>query len=248
MRERLYIRSKESTRRTLDAPFVGFTPEQADRITTHIENIGLPVDNISTVVYRPNQKGENNVLGSYEPNDGIFTLYKSLDELPPVAQHGTIVHELAHSSSPFDEKNQRFYGSPESMTKAREQVQAVSKQSLETGRYLNGYQAYLAKQLEAGQINIDRFVEETHAILIELRFNNFEHLKQVNEAQKAQVNKMNGSEKFVDILSGVDSTLISLIPQVNSKEELDKHVNSLKQTLIAKRQPLLPNQRLPLAA
>ena len=248
MIERQIVQSKESARRSLDAPFVGFTPEQADRITAHIENIGLPVDNIGTVVYRPNQKGEEKVLGSFEPYDGTFTLYKSLDELPPVAQHGTIVHDLAHSSSPLDEKNQKFYGSPESMAQSREHAQAVSKQSLETGRWLNGYQAYLAKQLEAGQINIDRFVEETHAILIELRFNNFEHLREVNDTQKAQVKKMTGSEKSVDIVSGVDNTLIKLIPQVNSKEELDKHVNSLKEELIAKRQPLLPNQKLPLAA
>src|SRR3989344_2620903 len=112
MAERL-ITNTEKGERNIEAEFVGFSPEQVDRITTHIENIGLPVDNISTVVYRPNQKGEEKVLGSYEPYDGTFTLYKSLDELPPVAQHGTIVHELAHSSSPFDEKNQKFYGSPE---------------------------------------------------------------------------------------------------------------------------------------
>lgn len=243
LERQLPILQKERETGGLEAEFVGFTPDQVKSVKKHFEATGLPLENIETVVYKKNQKGEENVLGSFQPTERTVTLYKDLNKLPPIAQHGTIVHEQSHSVSPLNPENQRFYGSIESFERAREHAIAVSKQSLETRKFINGYHAFLAKQLEAGQIDTGRFVEETSAILMETRFNNAEHLKQVNEAQK---NKAGANA--VDIISGVDETLISLIPQVNSKEDLDEHIEQLKKKVLSQGKPVLSNQHLPLAA
>src|SRR3990167_8977292 len=254
MTERVRVAVRE---KSLEAPFIGFTPEQTQRVRSHIENTGLPLNNIERVIYRPGRRGEENILGSFQPYDGTLTIYKSIDKLPPIAQHGTIVHELAHGSSPLDERNERLYGSSEAINTAREHAIAVSRQSLETDRYLNGYQAYLAKQLKSGQIDQSRFVEETHAILVELRFNNPERLSDVGTQQKKQATKM--GKDAVDLItsnkdaasgyvSGVDRTLVSLIEGLNSKKDIDRHVNNLKGSIVKGGRPILPKKQFPLAA
>jgi len=240
----------------LEAEMVGFTPEQEERVQEHIESTGLPSDNIHRVVYRPARRGEENIIGSFQPYDGTLTIYKPIDKLSPVAQHSTIIHEQAHSSSPLDERNSRLYGSDKEMIAARQHAIAVSRQSIETGKYLNPYQKYLARQLEADQIDQSRFVEETHAILVELRFNNPEHLRQVEMAQIKRASKMgkdgvalmtNSNDAANGKVIGVDRTLTSLIDGLNTKEDIDRHANGLKTSLIQSGRPILPKE-LPLAA
>ncbi len=78
-------------------PFEGFTSEQEKKVNNQLKTIGLPLDNVTRVRYRPNQKGMENVLGSFKPYDGVFTLYKSLEKFSPIAQQGTMIHELTHA-------------------------------------------------------------------------------------------------------------------------------------------------------
>jgi len=174
MGERLiYIQERENNE--LDVTYVGLSREQQKRIKTHAECIGFPLGNVHELVYTEGKEGQENVLGSYEPFDGKLTLYKSLDNLPPIAQHGTIVHELAHSVSPFDPKSEKLYQTNAALEQAKTHASAVAEQSKITGVYLNGYQAKLHEQLEAGEIDNSRFVEETRAIMMELRFTNPKH-------------------------------------------------------------------------
>ena len=238
-----------------EAPMIGFTPEQARRVKNHIESIDLPPDNIEEVVYRPNKRGEKGIVGSFEPFNGRLTVYKDLDKLPPIAQHGTIVHEMTHSVSPLDPCNEPFYGSNEEISFARNHAIAVAYQSLVTQKYINGYQAFLAKKLAVGEIDKERFVEETNAIMVEQRFTNLSHLEQVEKSQKNKLKelKRKGSLEAanlrpVDVVAGVEQEISSLIPKLKTKGAINRHVNNLKQGLIAQGRPILPNKRLALAA
>lgn len=248
MPERSRVATAENAPEKVTAKFEGFSPYQKERVSEHIQSIGLPADNIETVAYRPNQKGQEAVLGSYQPHDGTLTLYKSLDKLPPIAQHGTIVHELAHSSSPLDPNNERFYGSEESIDTARNHAVAVAKQSELTGKFLNGYQAYLYRELKAKRVDQARFIEETYAIMMELRFTNPHHLQPVETAQKKQLAKMRERQdpealsfEPVNISQGVDRTISALIPGLETKSDIDEHADNLRKNILAQGK-LLPSK------
>lgn len=238
----------ENINRHKEIPFIGFSGEQKQRVKTHIESIGFPSDNVREVLYEPGKKGQENLLGSFQPFNGKLTLYKSLEKLPPIAQHETIVHELAHATSPFDPKSEKFYGSSEAVQAAKNHAVAVAEQSKITHIYLNGYQAKLHEQLEADEIDELRFVEETRAIMMGLRFTNPAHLKQVESAQIEKINKIKETHpeasglKSVNIIGGVDKTISILIPNLQSKEDIDKHVEGLKRKVLEQGRPLLPNQ------
>lgn len=242
MAERQPVPQPETIRQNFTAEFSGFTDDQTRRVKTRMENFGLPLQNIEKVAYQPNDRGQEGLVGSYQPYTGEMVYYKSLEKLPAIAQDGVMLHETAHSSSPFEEKNIFLYGSVEAATKARAHTEAVAKQSLETNTYLNGYQAALAEKLKSQEIDERRFLEETFAILVELRFTNPKHLEQVQES----LNKK--TKDAVDINSGIDQALISLMPEINSQEQLDEHINKLRQQVVKTNKPILPNENLPLAA
>lgn len=244
----------------LRAEFAGFSQNQEKTVREEIENIGLPLNNIKKVAYAPNQKGEENILGSFQPFSGELTLYKSLENLPLIAQQGTMIHEISHSASPLDPENTKLFKSRDEAKIARKNVIGVARQSVITRKYLNGYQAYLHKQLEAGEIDLGRFVEETHAIMMELRFTNPKHLKEVETAQHKALKKVNINNKdglaFLPValltsekeaergnLQGADRTIANLIPNLKTKEDIDKHVSNLRQHLRERQKPILPNHQ-----
>jgi len=253
MSERISYIQKE-LKNKVEITYTGLSKEQQRKVSTHIESIGFPLDNVKKVIYRPGKEGEENILGSFQPNEGTLTLYKSLDKLPPIAQHGTIVHELAHSVSPFDPKNEKFYGSKKAVEQSKKHAVEVAQASADSGKYLNGYQANLHQQLEAGEIDPMRFVEETRAIMMELRFNNPKHLQQVEKAQQktlAKINKSNPNAQVnqdINITDGVDESIFALIPSLKSKGDIDRHVNNLKNNLVRQGQPILPNRNYSIAA
>ncbi len=221
-------------------PFEGFTSEQEKKVNNQLRTIGLPLDNVTRIRYRPNQKGTENVLGSFKPYDGVFTLYKSLEKFPPVAQLGTMIHELTHASSPFDTKNENLYGGKESMKQSRNFVLAIAQQTDITRKYLNGYHAYLHEQLLKGQIDKRRFVEETHAILVEQRFVNPAHLGQVEAAQHKKM-KEKGIEPVHLVskqkygkevaLSGLDANIMKLIPGMKNYDDLENHIKKVRESV-----------------
>lgn len=163
--------------------FIGFSPEQKQLVSRGVEDIGMPTDNIKKFRSKKPPKGEEKIRGSYQPDIEEVTLYEPPKEEPPVAQQDTLVHEISHSNSPFNPRNESVYGGQQEQARARIHVISIAKQSVATRTYLNGYQAYLHQQLERKEIDFGRFVEETHAIMVELRFTNPKHLAEVEKAQ-----------------------------------------------------------------
>lgn len=234
----------ESAKINLDAEFIGFNPEQAKRVKNRIESYGMPLDKIKTITYRPNKHGQESLIGSWTPHNGDLSLYKSMENLPFVAQDETMSHETGHTNSPFDPENDAKYG-PEAAAKARQHAADVALQALETGVYINGYHKALAENYMDEKIDDARYLEETFAIMVGQRFTNPKHLEQVEKAmgEKAEDQGL----KSVEIKSGIDETLVALMPAISSKEELDKHITNLRKSA-DKEVPILPNENLPLAA
>ncbi len=242
----------------LEAEFSGFTPDQQEAVEETIESTGFPTDNVNLVDYKEAKRGEEDILGTFELYYGKLSLYKSLEKLPLIAQGGTVAHEMAHSVSPLNDKNDRLFGGREQREAARDHVAAIAGQSIATRTYLNGYQAHLHRQLEADEIDESRFVEETFAIMVELRFTNPEHLKEVEKAQIAalkEINKgnkerpaimpvalMTGGEAQRGSVSGIDRTISNLIPALKTKEDIDAHVANFRRKLLERGKPMLPNQ------
>lgn len=85
-----------------------------------------------------------------------------------MAAVGTLAHEAYHATSPLKPDNTNLYGSTEAAQKSQERIVRVAHQSLVSGRYLNEYHQALSMALKKGVIGIDRFYEETHAIMGQL--------------------------------------------------------------------------------
>jgi hypothetical protein len=233
-------------------PFKGFKEGQSIWVRRQIESIGLPLGNLTEVSYEENTFGKENVTGSFNYFDGHLTLYKSLEKLPEIVQLETIVHELAHQNDPTEETGlESYYKSDEAKEHAKKHAEAITEQILETGKYLSGYQKWLVKQYRAGKNNIDykRLVRENHAILIEQRFTNANHVKQVQEAQKNELirkhGKQEGLDRYTSMMTeegqetgGVDKTLIGLIPEVSNKEELNTHISNVRKSFDKEKSPL----------
>ncbi|MBN1263394.1 MAG: hypothetical protein JW991_03475 [Candidatus Pacebacteria bacterium] len=219
--------------------FKGLSPEQAGWVKQAAERIGLPTDNVTSIVYRENLRGEESVLGQVHLLTGELTLFKALGKLPERAQISTLAHELAHENDPFLKENIKLYGSEEAWEQAQKHASAIAEQTKQTRVYLNGYHKMLHQMLMAGQISELIFARETHAILIEIRLSNPKHMIQVQEAQRDKLIRQNRQNKFITMMEpeeaengtpavGVDRTLISLIAGVNNLAELNSHVAQIR--------------------
>lgn len=258
----------EREQKLTDIQFSGYNKDNAKWFSTHrlnseewtksaIAAIGLPVDNLEEVIFTENTKEDPNTLGSWGVGGaeiGKFRLYKLLKEIPPVAQIGTMTHELAHANTPFNEENNALYGSEEARERAAKHAEAIAEQTIATRVFLNPYHRQIFGIYEAtvekyGE-NSDKALqarklldEETHAIMSQLRLENPKHLAQVEAAQHASLERRRrGGEDVpepVHILShkdaegnvvvdGIDTTLISLIPEVDTLEDLNNHFRDLK--------------------
>ncbi|KKR11931.1 MAG: hypothetical protein UT39_C0002G0112 [Candidatus Woesebacteria bacterium GW2011_GWA1_39_21] len=232
--------------------FEGFSNKQESWIKKQVEGIGLPTDNIKTVTYAENSPRETTTLGSANLLIGEYRLYKSLTnpKLPERAQEGTMIHELLHMCDPFSHVHPKdfkdVYATHEDREHARRHAEAVAKQSAETHVFLNGYHKALFKSFENGDIDKERFLMETHAIMGELRFTNPKHLEQVESSQQKKLQKLGKENEFVQIMShegdgkpvGIDRTLVSLIKDVLNQEQLDGHINMVSNSFSKQRSPL----------
>lgn len=217
--------------------FEGFVnPDHRKFVETRIQAIGLPTDNIRTLRFinadsYTDSKRRWFVLGHYDYEKGEYALYKPWQEkLPEVAQLGTMVHELGHADSPLRKENTQLFGTEEKREEARKHAETIAQQTLETRVFLNPYHKKLAEMLKAGQIDKERFVEETNAIMIELRFTNVAHLRQVERSQHERA-KIRGFEA-ISIVDGIDQTLITLTsrnhPEIKTVKDLDRHIATVR--------------------
>ncbi len=237
--------------------FFGFNPRQKSLVREGVEDIGMPTDNIRSFTSKKPKKGEENIRGVYDPEAQDVGLFEPPEGEPPIAQQKTLVHEISHSNSPFNPRNEGIYGGQREQAEARMHVISIAKQSITTRKYLNGYQAYLHQLLERKEIDFVRFVEETHAIMVELRFTNPNHLMEIEKAQFDEIRRINGRKPNAGIrpvailtsdidakkgnLVGVDRTISRLIPKLKTRKDIDNHVASVRQKFL-ERGPIFSNQ------
>ena len=239
-------------------PTEGMNAEQATWFKDNLTRIGLPLtDQVTKLRYAPNTRGNEGVLGTANSANGEFTLYKKLEGLPEIAQYGTMVHEGLHFSDPFLPEHIGQYGEGEEAHKnweaAQEHTRAIARQTHETKVFLNGYHKYLYKQWQAGEISETLFAMETHAIMGEQRMTNPNHLKQIQESQKAKLERLNenglSNLQFTAIMTenpgdeavGIDRTLLSLktMHHLNgSVEALNDHIDNALNSFSKTRSPL----------
>ncbi|HEX6977174.1 MAG TPA: hypothetical protein VF185_02335 [Patescibacteria group bacterium] len=229
--------------------FEGFVnPEHQKFVKEGLTSIGLPTDNIKTLRFinadsYVDAKRQWFILGHYNHQEGEYALYKLWGEkIPPIGQMGTMVHELGHANSPLYEENDALFGGKENREKAAEHAQAVAEQTLKTGVFLNPYHKQLSEMLAAGAIDGVRFVEETHAIMAELRFTNLAHLEQVEESQEKKLRAK--GLKAISIVKGIDQTLINLMsrnnPRIKTSHDLDNHIFGVKSVFFQDQPKSLP--------
>ncbi len=205
-------------------PVEGFTPEREVFVRGMLEKIGLPLDRVSKVTFKPNTSKTEYVLGSAHQITGEVTFYKRMEGIPEIAQVGTAAHELAHVNSFYIEENVNAYGGERNMEKARGNAILVAAQTATSHKFLNGYHKALYQEFILRPDDVvaqEKFIEETNAIMMELRFTNPKHLEEVLKAQD--------KDTFKSILGQIDSTLLDLMPNLNrSKTELNQHIANLK--------------------
>jgi hypothetical protein len=188
-----------------------------------VESVGLPLDNVSRITFQEASAQDtvnSGVLGSVHMETGELSFYKRLEGLPEIAQLGVATHELAHENDPHKKENVKLYGSEENMQRTSDNVKKLADQTKESHVFMNWYHKFLYQQLEAGNIDDQRFLRETHAIMVELRYTNPKHLQEVLRSQD--------KETASEIYNQLDDTLLALMPHLNnSKDELNKHIDGL---------------------
>lgn len=225
-------------------PDYGFESGQKGEIINKIVSIGLPVDNITALSRERNEHGSEAeaTLGSFVINGeykGRYSVYELLDRQIAEKQLGTMAHESAHANSPMWAENSYLFGGEQERAEVLDMVERSAAQSLLTGKYLNGYQKYLAEKLYAGEIPSWLYVEETWAITAELALTDRKKLEQTQQAQHTQLDRLNSHaddslEKVSFITTdsdnpeGIDKALISLIEGISDYEGLTDHVTGLK--------------------
>lgn len=237
------LSSLEARRAHLESlPAEGFTEQQHAEVIDQILAVGLPVSNFRTLAHKPNERGRENVLGSW--GNGEFSVYDLLDRQLREKRLGTIAHESAHANSPMRSANAHLYGSEGRRQDIADFVEHAATQSLATGKYLNGYHKWLAERIgerdTKDSISPQKFAEETMAILAELRLSNPKKLAQVEAAQHAEIARhperyesLGEPVRFMSSPdstepSGIDKMLVSLIDGVEDVHDLNAHVDKIK--------------------
>lgn len=228
-------------------PAGGFShPAEHQELIDDIVTIGLPVDNYSSLTKRPNTHDTEGVLGSWgtgSQNYGDFSIYPLLDYYRPEKRWEVLTHEGSHASSPLDPHNNERFGGREGRHEAAVFALRAAEQSLMTGKYVDGYQRYLAEQLVTGEINMATFVEESWAIMSEKAMTNRKHLEQVQDAQQAvflrqrALGVISPDISFTQLVSrpemgqagGIDKYLVRLYDGVSNLQDLTAHAAKLKE-------------------
>lgn len=236
--------AREGRLRQVEA--TGFESDtQLNQIRERIIDVGLPVDNIVRLKHERNKIGKEEVLASWgvgNRNRGEFTVFDLLDRQIPEKQVGTIVHELAHGSSPMVAENDRVFGSRQERLVAADLAVNIADQTIQTQVFLNGYHAYLYKRYVAGTLpgGLETFIEETWAISLEMAMTNRKGLLQKQESQRQVAEELQKAKMWkgevVQIITdpgseeaaGVDKALLGLVDGVSDMKDLRTHLAELK--------------------
>ncbi len=231
-----------------DLPAFGFTPERREDLIGQIAAVGFPVENFRNFVHRSNDGEDEGVLASWgigQANKGEFSVHELHYTMAREKQLGTLAHESAHANTPLLPENAHLFGGEAERSDAERYVQQLARQSLDTGKWLNGYHKYLAGQYNSGEIGYVTFVEETSAIASELALTNRNHLRQVEAAQHksidniARIARISGRPEPLKVAiltsdgnnaeaAGIDRNLVRLLDGVHDRQSLLSHIDGLK--------------------
>jgi hypothetical protein len=174
-------------RNTFEPQFRGFSENQQNSVKNIADSVGFYRAGIKSFVHGGTRHIPGGEVGGWF-DFGRKELALADGALRHEGQMGSVtIHELTHAGSPFVNKEARDYyiatKGYELFNEATMGVVKAAQQSFVTGTYLNGYHKWLGNQLKFNQIDPAQFIEETSAILAEIRITNPMHLQQVNEAQ-----------------------------------------------------------------
>lgn len=217
--------------RVIDESIIfGFSKWFKKPLKKKFDALGLPTNNITSLGPVPFEltMGMRLTGGFFNHKTGEMAVLPESRILFHV-----IAHETAHANDPYTEENDFVYGGIKNREMVAKHVTDVANQTLKTKKYISGYHKYLTKLYRKGRIPFELFLHETHAILIEQRFVNPNHLRQVDAAQRKKIEKIGEKETFVPLLSqendesveGVDKTLMILLPDdIKTLQDLDQHI------------------------
>jgi hypothetical protein len=247
-----HIFAPDDSRDRLEAlPHNSFlSEEQHTSVVDLIAAVGMPVDNYQSLTYGGRAVIAKNwhavaSWGIGAESQGQFSIYEAFDQLPPEARLGAVAHESAHANSPLRRENAYLFNGELERSEAALYAENIARQSLDTGKFLNGYHAFLAGQYQSGKIDEFLFTEETQAIASELALTNRAKLAQVETAQQSEIVRLQGLGRWganrspVNLLSqtdeegnttvdGIDKQLITLVRGVENYGDLIDHVHDLK--------------------
>lgn len=176
------------------------TYERSDRVIDHVlPRVGYSPDTNAAV--RRQQDGSFKM--TFQKRLPPFHSEKSKDLKEKDRVRGTFIHEIAHLNSPYDRAKDKNLSEEERETAKREAafVDAVVKQCLTTGIFLNQYHLQLQDELVGGVLSwmeamtdmpplpLSRFREETWAILVQMRYSEPDKLRDIEERQKRKLKK-----------------------------------------------------------
>ncbi|GEM_PF-3069958 len=217
--------------------FEGTTPGQEVAIANDLNALDFAIapKTIRKIIIEDDINSPD-TLGTWWHGKGEYTLKKALIKYPQSID-GTVTHEATHAASPIRAENIDLYRkagrSENEINSVYNEIRSAAMQTLATKRYLNGYHAWLARELAEGRLTEERFIEETSAILMEERVTNPKHLEQVNDAQRIQYIKKNGNILgYIDLFDVSNTQIIYMVESVNNaSKDLETYLSELRLTL-----------------
>lgn len=181
-------------------PFYGFTTydsrtREEENVRNLLANLGLPLTNITSVTKsgNPAEVGASATsVAAYVSGSGSLILFNKFFNSDRGYARSALVHEVAHSLSPFQPKESRIYGSREDVMYLQEYVAEVLQQCIRAetpfdiphSYYTDTYHRSLIDNYKIGNIPLPTLLEETWAIFVQIRYANPAALREI-EAQHA---------------------------------------------------------------
>lgn len=213
-------------------------PDQESTIRGMFNAMGFNMSAIKHV------KFGGHVNSPFGDNRGhVAGLYNSTEDLIQITKQGTVhpegllatfIHESAHAGSPFinpaienallsSEKRIEFQELTKEMTQ-------LAIQSIETQKFFNGYHRLLFDNFTAQKIDFAHFMEETSAILMEMRYTNPQHLVTVGEQMYNHRLRTGTMDRFVNPIAVSNKQIYVMTPGLKHSDHnsIEAHIAKVK--------------------
>lgn len=226
---------------TLNASIESTYESQSENIQDMFKALGFDTRNIKEVKFggnidSPFGNKRGFVAGMFDKSKGLFQVTEH-GTVHPEGLLATFIHENAHAASPFinlsirnallsSEKGIEF----QELTK---QMNLLAIQSIETQKFFNGYHRLLFENLSAQKIDFAHFMEETSAILMEMRYTNPKHLVIVGEQMYKHRLRTGTMDKFVNPIAVSNKQIYVMTPGLKHSDHnsIEEHIAKVKKDL-----------------